>query len=223
MDNGSLKCSLTKQDLVNNGVKIEDFFTNNQTAREFLEKLIHLAEQEVGYKTSGNMMSIQAAVVNEDNIILTFTEHELDGTDIIEKIKNMVNGKIKEKLEESRPDDILMDLKENDDCREKKASKDYRYLVVFEELSDIIRFAKVMIAFDKNENELITNVYKYKNAYYLVVDLNQSDRQYLYSFVSTAMEYSQDMQKNDSFATYLVEHGKHIIGPNAIEELGVLD
>jgi len=222
MDNGSLKCSLTKQDLVNNGVKIEDFFTNNQTAREFLEKLIHLAEQEVGYKTSGNMMSIQAAVVNEDNIILTFTEHELDGTDIIEKIKDMVNGKIKEKLEQNKPDDILMDLKENENDKGIQESKDYRYLVVFENISDVIRFARVMISFEKHEDALISDLYKYNDAYYMVVDLNLVGRQYLYSFVSTAMEYSLDMKKNDSFVAYLAEHGKHIIGPNAVEELGVI-
>ncbi len=219
MNNGSLRCSLTKQDLDNNGVKMEDFFTNNQTARDFLEKLIHMAEQEVGYKTSGNMMSIQAAAVSENDIILTFTEHQLNGSDLIEKIKDMVSGKVPdEETKSEKKDDLFLEL--ND--KTKDEAQDYTYLLRFDSLDMIVRFARVMITRESKLDKVISTVYKYKKEYYMHANLNFSSKDYLYSFVSTAMEYTESIQKGDVFVTFLEEHGKVIIGPWAMQELGVM-
>ena len=89
MENGVLRCTLTQEDLEQNGIELEDFFSNSPNAREFLEKLIRIAEEEVGYKTSGNMMSIQAAIMSEDEIVLTFSESQVSSSEILEHIRNM--------------------------------------------------------------------------------------------------------------------------------------
>ncbi len=218
MTNGSLRCSLTKQDLDNNGVKMEDFFTNNQTARDFLEKLIHMAEREVGYKTSGNMMSIQAAAVSENDIILTFTEHQLNGSDLIEKIRDMVSGKATEENTTDNEDNLFLEL--ND--KNRSEGQDYTYLLMFDDLDMIMRFARVMITREKKLDKVISTVYKYNDKYYMHANLNFSSKDYLYSFVSTGMEYAKTIQKGDVFISFLEEHGKLIIGPWAMQELGVM-
>ena len=96
MENGSLRCTLTQEDLEQNGVELEDFFSNTANAREFLEKLIRIAEDEVGYTTNVNMMSIQAAIMSEDEIVLTFSDSQVSGSEIIEHIKNMFHSSQKE-------------------------------------------------------------------------------------------------------------------------------
>lgn len=220
MNNGSLRCSLTKQDLDNNGVKLEDFFTNNKTARDFLEKLIHMAEKEVGYKTSGNMMSIQAAAMSEDNIILTFTEHQLNGSDLIDKIRNMVTDKTAEvDTMPDKADDIFPEINDSESTDE----QDYSYILKFDSLDMIVRFAAVMITKDNKLDKVISTVYKYKDEYYMHANLNFASREYLYSFVSAGMEYAKSIQKDDNvFILFLQEHGKTIVGPWAMQELGCL-
>ena len=43
MDNGSLRCTLTQDDLEQNGIGLDDFFSNTPNARKFLENLIRIA------------------------------------------------------------------------------------------------------------------------------------------------------------------------------------
>lgn len=224
MDNGTLRCTLTREDLEENGVELEDFFANTPNAREFLEKLIHIAEDEVGYKASGNMMSIQAAIMSEDEIVLTFSESNVSGAEILDHIRSMFGGfggNRMEKAELDVKDDILKEAGQQD--RDDKIAGDmegYAYLLTFVSFTSVRDFCRIL-----PENPVASSKLYYLNKdkqYFLWADLNNSTKGYVYEFVAASMEYANSIEKDSSRSNYLEEHAKVIIKERALEKLAQL-
>ncbi len=221
--NGSLRCTLTQEDLIQNGIELDDFFTNTQNARNFLEKLIHIAEEEVGFRTSGNMMSIQAAIMSEDEIVLTFTESQVNGSELIEHLRNMFSSRQAAiEQEDDAREDVFRDLKKKEKSQ-RESSRDaegYAYLVNFVSFSRVRDFCRILPKPDKVQSRLY--YLDKKKQYFLWADLNQSSRQYIYEFVASSMEYADSIEKDSSRHSYLEEHGKVVVRNKALETLAML-
>lgn len=243
MDNGTLRCTLTQEDLALNGVELDDFFSNTQNAREFLEKLIRMAEDEVGYKANGNMMSIQAAIMPDNKIVLTFSESQVSNSEIIEHLKSMISsskdGTNKEHDKDVK-EGILNELGSRIGAKGKKSKgkngkldektakteakrearsveNDYDYLVTFNVFPRVLDFCHVL---PKNKDSVSRLYYlEREKSYYLHADLNKSSRKYIYEFVAASMEYAQSIEKNSSKGSFLEEHGKIICKERALETL----
>ncbi len=224
MENGSLRCILTQDDLDQNGIELEDFFSNSQNAREFLEKLIRIAEDEVGYKTSGNMMSIQAAIMSEDEIVLTFSDSQVSGSEILEHIKNMFNSSAQKEPAVRKPDikdDILREAgKQKKENRLEGEKEGYVYLLTFVSFSSVRKFCRILPVNPAAESRLY--YLDRKKQYFLWADLNHSTRGYVYEFVAASMEYANAIEKDSTHSSYLEEHGNVIIKERALETLAQL-
>lgn len=223
MSNGALRCTLTQEDLARNGVGLDDFFTNTPNARSFLEKLIHIAEEEVGFTTSGNMMSIQAAIMSDDEIVLTFTESHVNGSEIIEHLRNMLSNR-QAGIQQEREDelDVLKELSQAE-TKQRESSRDaegYAYLVNFVSFARVRDFCKILPEPENTKSRLY--YLDKKQQYFLWADLNQSSRQYIYEFVASSMEYADSIEKDSSRSNYLEEHGKIILRNHALETLAQL-
>lgn len=223
MENGSLRCTLTQEDLEQNGVELEDFFSNTANAREFLEKLIRIAEDEVGYTTNGNMMSIQAAIMSEDEIVLTFSDSQVSGSEIIEHIKNMFHSSQKE-AEPAQIDvkeDILSEAGGKSIDTQSEAEHDgYVYLLTFASFPSVRKFCRIL-----PQNPLTDSRLYYlnqKKQYFLWADLNNSTKGYVYEFVAASMEYAAGIEKDSARSSFLEEHADVIIKEHALEKLAQL-
>lgn len=224
LDNGALRCVLTKEDLEEYGMELEDFFSNSALAREFLEKLMHMAEDEVGFQTTGNMISIQAAIMSENEIVLTFSENQVSGSELIEHLKNMFGSNLaKEKvpIAQKQTEDIFNEI--GKDTKEEKIAGDmegYAYLLTFVSFAGVRDFCRILRV---NESAKSCLYYlEQKKKYYLWADLNNSTRKFVYEFVAASMEYAQGIEKDSAYRTYLEEHGKTIIKEQALEVLAHL-
>lgn len=228
MENGSLRCYLTQKDLQENGIELEDFFSNSKNARDFLEKLIRIAEEEVGYHTSGNMMSIQAAIMSEDEIMLTFLDNQVSGSEIIEHIKNMF-GSARGQEEENDGGNALLEELDQQQAAEKEAEGEngqelsgegYVYLVTFVSLSSVCRFCRVLPAGRNAASRLYYHDSEHR--YFLWADLNHTNRKYVYQFVAASMEYAKAIEKDSARSSYLEEHADVIVREQALERLAAL-
>lgn len=223
MNNGALRCVLNQEDLEQNGIALEDFFSNNTNAREFLEKLIRIAEEEVGYQTSGNMMSIQAAIMSEDEIVLTFSESQVSGSEIIEHIKNMFGASEAKTLERQEPDmkeDIIKEAKDQNFKRVEGDREGYAYLLTFLSFSTVRKFCQILPA-NSNADSRLYYLDK-KKQYFLWADLNASTKAYVYEFVAASMEYAKNIEKDSMQSSYLEEHADIILKEKALETLAQL-
>lgn len=224
MENGVLRCTLTQEDLEQNGIELEDFFSNSPNAREFLEKLIRIAEEEVGYKTSGNMMSIQAAIMSEDEIVLTFSESQVSSSEILEHIRNMFGSSAKETETVKLPDVKEDILKEADNQKREKVIEGdrggYTYLLTFVSFTSAKKFCQILPEPSNAKSRLY---YLDQNKqYFLWADLNQSTRGYVYEFVATSMEYAKSIEKDSIRSNFLDEHANVILKEQALEILAQL-
>ena len=224
MDNGSLRCTLTKEDLEENGIELEDFFSNSKSARDFLEKVIHIAEDEVGFHTSGNMMSIQAAIMSENEIVLTFSDNQANGMELIEHLKNMFGSAMSKESPSVLPEkkeDVFKDLgKKSEEEKVEGDMEGYAYLLTFVSFAGVQNFCRIL---PENANTKSCLYYlDQKKKYFLWADLNNTTRRYVYEFVAASMEYAQGIEKDSSYRNYLEEHGKVIIKEQALEALAQL-
>lgn len=224
MNNGSLRCTLTQEDLEENGIELDDFFTNTQNAREFLEKLIRIAEDEVGYKTTGNMMSIQVAIMSENEIVLTFSESHVSSAEILEHIRNMFGASSAREPAPPRQDvkdDILKEAgaRKNDQVIEGDR-EGYAYLLTFVSFTSVRKFCQVLPINKAARSRLY--YLDQKKQYFLWADLNQSTRSYVYEFVTASMEYAKSIEKDSSRSSFLEEHGEVIVKEKALQTLAKL-
>lgn len=224
MENGSLRCFLTQDDLEQNGIELDDFFANTPNAREFLEKLIRIAEDEVGYKATGNMMSIQAAIMSEDEIVLTFSESHVSSAEILEHIRNMFGASAAREQVPVLPDvkdDILKEAGEPDKDKAIEGSQEgYAYLLTFVSFSSVRKFCRILP--DNSEAKSRLYYLDQKKQYFLWADLNQSTRGYVYEFVTASMEYAKSIEKESARREFLEEHAQVIVKDRALETLAHL-
>ena len=224
MENGSLRCFLTQDDLEQNGIELDDFFANTPNAREFLEKLIRIAEDEVGFKATGNMMSIQAAIMSEDEIVLTFSESHVSSAEILEHIRNMFGASAAKEAVPELPDvkaDILKEAgaQAKDEVIEGDR-EGYSYLLTFVSLAGARRFCQVLPPGPTAKSRLY--YLEQKKQYFLWADLNKSTRKYVYEFVAASMEYARSIEKDSMRSSFLEEHAQILVKDRALEVLAQL-
>lgn len=226
MDNGSLRCTLTQDDLEQHGIGLDDFFSNTPNARKFLENLIRIAEEEVGFRTTGNMMSIQAAIMSEDEIVLTFSESQVSSAEILEHIRNMFGASATKELEDGKTDvkdDILKEAgkkKKEDEAEKDKDKEDYAYLLAFSSFDRVRKFCQILSREPKAKSRLY--FLERTKQYFLWVNLNQCPREYVYAFVAASMEYAKSIEKDSARSNFLAEHANIILKNRALETLAKL-
>lgn len=231
IDVDTVRCIISEDELIENGLEVENFLQNDSKAESFLRKIISMAEEEVGYKVQGGNVSIQVAVLPEHTIALTFSEKPDAGiANMLEHLKEAV-----ESLAKGNADILSGRLfeKKTLEQKEKKQSAAQKekaektggsafrdkntYQFRFHSLDDVMNYAKGICLDEEVENALY--YLEQEHAYYLLVERGAvSDRQ-LCRLCSTALEFAKDAYAAQSIKAYIMEHGKCIIPQNAIEHL----
>lgn len=92
IDNETVRCVLTEEDMRENGIEMDDFFKDRDKVRGFLEQLVERAKVEVGYEAKHGMLSLQIVPLPHNAVSITFSEKEDGGfRDIFEHIKDIVS------------------------------------------------------------------------------------------------------------------------------------
>ena len=61
IDVDTVRCIISEEELMENGLEVDDFLQNDGRTESFLRKIISMAEEEVGYKVQGGNITIQVA------------------------------------------------------------------------------------------------------------------------------------------------------------------
>lgn len=79
IDDNTVQCRMTEEEMNEYGLQIEDFFTDQQKSRDFLEQIVEMAEEEVGYEVESGMVSMQLMRMPDNSLTITFTDRGEDG------------------------------------------------------------------------------------------------------------------------------------------------
>lgn len=76
IDNKTVQCILSEEEMNAYGFQVEDFFSNQEKSRDFLEHIVEKAEEEVGYESKGGMVSMQIMKMPNNDLAITFSERD---------------------------------------------------------------------------------------------------------------------------------------------------
>lgn len=79
IDDNTVQCRMTEEEMNEYGLQIEDFFTDQEKSRDFLEQIVEMAEEEVGYEVESGMVSMQLMRMPDNSLTITFTDRGEDG------------------------------------------------------------------------------------------------------------------------------------------------
>ncbi len=91
LDEYTVQCILSEDEIREEGLELDDFFENRSKVREFLEKLVARASEEVGYHLHGNAIAMQISPASEGQLSITFSEKTEEGLmKMIEQVRELL-------------------------------------------------------------------------------------------------------------------------------------
>lgn len=118
IDENTINCVISQEDLASHGLQIEDLFEKKKEAMEFLHVVVDEASREVDFHPQGAITSMQIAVLPDQSISLTLSE---DTTNAFERL--LTN--LKDKLGITFPGNFIEELRQLSDDERIERLRDY--------------------------------------------------------------------------------------------------
>ena len=218
IDNKTLCCMLTNEDLTDNDITLEDFIHNRDKVQAFLEDLIETAKDEVGFEANGPMLSIQIMAMQPDGVMITFSEEPKDMASAIRHGLEQVKGEMKEEgwveVDAGGDIDIETDVDQN---IEENDSEKMQTIFRFADMDTLLLFAENLPVW----RGLASSLYKDEKsgAYLLLLVKGHISHENYRLVVATAMEFGELAGATDVKAAYLQEHCRTVIKEKAVLKL----
>lgn len=235
----TVQCHMTVEEMNEYGLRIEDFFTNQEKSRDFLEQLVERAEEEIGYEVESGMISMQLMRMPDDSLIITFSDRGEDGLhqmlnqlqnlagmmdeETVESIASAISKETGATLEEdTHYEENMRDFEEKVKHGEEKAagrkssqvsSRVYR----FEQLSALESFAGVL-ELQKNISSRLYRDEKTGN-WYLLVKKGKLRLEEYQIICKRLLEYGTLCTEQPFMEQYCREHYKPVIGKHALQTI----
>lgn len=217
----TFRCVLTEQDMEENNIGLEDFFSNNrEKIHDFLENIMEEAKKEIGYESDGAMISMQLMPLPSNGLAITITgSSDNDFKQMLGSVKDILSG--------ITPDEDMEDVKETSADNKKS----------FTELSSAVREIKTpdtqvysFESFDKVEafckeansfSKLLKSVlYKdSKGTYYMEITRKRASAENFAKACLIANEFAELKENSELFVKHMEEHYDCIIASKAITKL----
>ena len=94
LDDKTVCCMVSTEDLSDNNITIEDFIQNKDKVQDFLEEVVEAAKEEVGFETSGPMLSIQIMAMYPEGVMITMSEEPKDMAGVIKAGLAQLKGEL---------------------------------------------------------------------------------------------------------------------------------
>lgn len=206
LDDKTLCCLLSEQDLTEKGITLEDFLHNRDKVQDFLEDIIETAKEEVGFEASGPMLSIQIMASHPNGIMITFSSEEVEDIATLLKaglsqMKGGGEGEIKNLLQSY-----------NRQPQETTAPVIFRFptMEAVFACADQIAVRGLQSSLYKNEKT---------GWYYLVLSKKRISEERYYAILTSAMEFGEFVGTNDLIYAKINEYFTCILKEKAVNTL----
>lgn len=83
LDDKTVKCFLSNEELREYELEYNDFITRSEKARELVQEIMKRASEEVGYEPPQFAIEMQVMIVPEQGVVLTFADKDADGMSML--------------------------------------------------------------------------------------------------------------------------------------------
>lgn len=204
IDDVTVRCVLSEEDMKEQGIEIEDFFKNKDKTQKFLEAIVEQAREEVGYEAESGMLAMQVMPLPENGLSIVFSENS-EGS-----IKNMIQG-MKDAVEDATEEiSNLVEVKSQNTDNRKSVLRNFRFKTLWDVESfcgDIPTEKKFKSRLYKNEMDMY---------YYLVLEKGRNSARLFNAICDKASEFGEFVSDDVSMAEFYHEHFTIIIDKNAV-------
>lgn len=243
IDDNTVQCRMTEEEMNEYGLQIEDFFTDQEKSRDFLEQIVEMAEEEVGYEVESGMVSMQLMRMPDNSLTITFTDRGEDGLQSmlhqIQQLAGMIDEAVNEDNNDAQDQNGDLRKKEihspNTEVDKKKQKEYQKHMQEIEKLQREkekrkLNSAKVyefcsftdleQFATDYQTNKNISSkVYRDKQAgkYYLLVKKGKLKMEEYQNLCNRLSDYGSLCSEQPFVEQYCKEHFECLIGKHAMK------
>ena len=229
VDEKTVKCFLTNEELEAYEIDYKDFVMHSDKAKQVVQEILEQAAVEVGYKPPKFAFDLQIMVLQDQGILLTFSESDgLGGhaKQLLDCIKDMQQTlqQSKEQLgmldgmidaavptvDQEQPVEASVETK-----RQASVQKSDQAIFVFESISDVMGYAAILPVTLRVQSAL----YEMKDRYYLYLNKGGAAYERFSRACIQAMEFGKLYSAQPDQRLLLEEHGKCLIEDRAIQKL----
>lgn len=215
IDDKTVKCFISNEELEELEITYKDFILRSERAKEVVEDIIEQAVEEVGYKPPEFAMDMQIMVLPDKGMMLTLSERSPEDL----KKNPMLQEYLKEMqktLEEHFGDIATFAKKAKEPVTEiqktqKQQMPDFA-VFAFDSIRQLSAFAGVL---PKNMR-MISSLYKMGETYYLYLQKGGASYERYSRACIHALEYGVLYGATEDKVRYLQEHGECMIDEKAI-------
>lgn len=229
VDDKTVKCFLSNEELEEYEIDYKDFVLRSEKAKEVVREIIEQAEEEVGYKPPRFAFDLQIMMMPEQGLLLTFSEKEPaelgNGEQILECLRDMkqILQKTREKM--GNPSDSSQPgggtgQREQADPQNQESSKaadikPEEAVFAFEKLGSVMGYANVIPANLRVHSAL----YQMEGVYYLYLQKGNASYERYSRACIQAMEFGNLYAADPDRILHLKEHGECMIAEQALKKL----
>lgn len=234
IDENTISCILSEEDMLENNIVLEDFFRDKNKIHDFMDVLIQRAKEEVGFETSGDLFSLQIMPLPQNGLAITFSDSPDDGArGFVDHLKHTME-QIEEETEHLSSHDIehilqgmledIENLDEKEKSENKKNSSRKRQnnatkmrIYEFDSMESLEEFCSV----PKLEKNIKSSLYKdeVENLYYLVLEKGRLSMKKFDICCELAMDFSSFVSDKLFQKSYCEEHYTCILEKKAVATL----
>lgn len=215
IDDKTVKCFISNEELEEFDITYKDFITRSEKAKEIVEDIIEQAVEEVGYKPPQFAMDMQIMMIPDKGMLLTLSEKSP------EELKD--NPMMKAYLQEMRKtleehfSDITEQVKQKKSDENKKQENKLPDFAIFQfasirDLSDYARTLPKNLRVD-------SSLHKMNGRYYLYLQKGGASYERYSRACIQALEYGVLVGASEEKVVYLKEHGACMIAEKAVGKL----
>lgn len=226
LDDTTLRCILTEEDLEERGFGLNDFLKNPYKIHGFLREMIETAAIEFDMDIKEGMLALQVAPLPNNELAITFSiedEKESAARDMASQIKKMIGSAIaKAGIPDFETEEVKQETEKLTEKTEAKSVSTKAFVAVFRFKSYEIIEKFALQA--KTEGLLKTALYRStdKEEYLLVIQQGKETIEKTRSFCLRISEYAQLVSADGNYLAYLNEHYQLIMKNHVIETLQIM-
>ncbi len=231
IDDKTVKCFLSNEELEEYDIDYKDFVTRSDKAKEVVQEIIEQAEEEVGYKPPKYAFDLQIMMLPDEGLVLVFSEKEplenKNGAQLLQALQEMKRvfeekkAEINANLEKSAQAEEASENAKNGKGKKGKkgaaeAQKPQFAIFAFRNIGRVIEYAAVLPA----NLRINSTLYRMEDGtcYVYVQKGGASYERYSRACIQ-AMEFAALYAADEQKIRYLEEHGECLIREKALKKL----
>lgn len=247
INENTFECLLSKEDLEDFDITMEDFLKDQDKTMDFMRKIIERSEEEIDFEPSSGMVSMQISPLPGEGLSLVFSNRQpMSGMDFLTHVRDIIRSHMEGITHEHEPEENehetsadedsvmadgekhtadFMDLKnimeemgqEKPVKNQKKDAVDNARLYYFESFSNLERFCKLWCDKKSVKSQLLKQ--EKDQGYYLVIEKGKLSKKDFIQLGEALAEYAFFVTDQQIKITNIKEHAKVVIAKNAVSML----